>query len=1210
MPLLSRAVIACKSLILLIAIAAATSLTARAQSVITLIGTGSDAGIAFQFVTPVPLTSSSTGLTTVFTFISCTLPAGESCIDVDYSPGSGVIRLRGTITIHTWAFPEYLHNGVFPSTSVPGGETGLLFVSGIDATSGTPQAIALGAAFAFPLEATVTDINFQYQSGASVTFTAPGSGPSAILPGGGVVTTDSSGRARITPTANGVAGAYQINASAFVGGQSVAYSFVAANVNTANASGSCQVTTASDDFSSGSLRNLIATCGRGGTITFASGITPQVSYQDIPLIQDLTIDGGSGGTTIECSATRLFFMTGGTVTLKNLTIDGCSANGGFGGGGAVGGGGGAGMGGAVFQNGGSLIVNNVTFSNDFANGGMGGAGSTTVGLGWGGGGGDASNGGSAIFTSSAGNGGGGGPFGGSGGSGSATTAGASGSGIGAGGGAGKPAGNGGFGGGGGAAGAASTSGNGGFGGGAGGSLGALGAAGTYGGSTTGSSGGGGAGLGGAIYVNAGTLSLTNTTFLFDAAQPGQGGGSGAGDGKAKGGALYISQGATAAYTGAAPTFGGNAAQDAGSGTPCSATTGAGALDTQDVCGILQSANANHFQVTASATATAGAPVSVTVTALNALNQTDAGYAGTIHFTSTDASATLPADYTFVVGDAGVHTFTNGAVLRTAGARTITAKDTVTNSITGTSSNITVSAGAVNSIAVTAPSTAVAGVAFNFTVTLKDIFNNSIASSPDTLHFTSTDTAAALPADQAFSSGTFSAILNTKGAQTITAKDTAVNVSGTSGNLSLTVAATPNSNGSVIPPAINLIDYVAGGGTSILSSAFHVSFSDGKGFTVGGGAPWLNVAVNGNTVNVSVNPAGVTRTFTSSINLTFTFGDGTTQTGQVTLQAIEPAQFVIPTGITSLAFTAPQASGPQSQPITIAAAGFNIPAQAVAATATGGPWLTVTGGGTTPQPFTVTANPMGLTPGTYSGAITITSTAAGTNPLVIPVALIVTSTLATVTINSFVNAASMRTASAAPNEILTVFGTFPNCNSNAQVTVNGSAASVFFSSPAQINFLMPEITTGANAIVQVQCPGGLPSAPQTIQTTGVNPALFTVSQNGTGPADSVNQDNSVNAPVPVGTVVQLYGTGFGSYAPVSPDGLTRLAQPVTASVAGQPAQVLFAGQAPGYTPGLQQIDVLIPANAQPGPGASLSLTIGGVTTQTGVTLNLAAPAAMR
>jgi hypothetical protein len=54
----------------------------------------------------------------------------------------------------------------------------------------------------------------------------------------------------------------------------------------------------------------------------------------------------------------------------------------------------------------------------------------------------------------------------------------------------------------------------------------------------------------------------------------------------------------------------------------------------------------------------------------------------VHFTSTDGSATLPVNYTFTAGDAGVHTFPAGVILRTAGSQVITVTDTVTPTITG------------------------------------------------------------------------------------------------------------------------------------------------------------------------------------------------------------------------------------------------------------------------------------------------------------------------------------------------------------------------------------------------------------------------------------------------------------------------------------------------------------------------------------------------
>ena len=85
--------------------------------------------------------------------------------------------------------------------------------------------------------------------------------------------------------------------------------------------------------------------------------------------------------------------------------------------------------------------------------------------------------------------------------------------------------------------------------------------------------------------------------------------------------------------------------------------------------------------------TAGGAHNVTVTAQDAFGNVATGYTGTVHFTSSDASAVLPANYTFTGGDAGTHVFS--VTLKTAGTQSITATDTVTGTITGTQSGITV-----------------------------------------------------------------------------------------------------------------------------------------------------------------------------------------------------------------------------------------------------------------------------------------------------------------------------------------------------------------------------------------------------------------------------------------------------------------------------------------------------------------------------------------
>ena len=98
--------------------------------------------------------------------------------------------------------------------------------------------------------------------------------------------------------------------------------------------------------------------------------------------------------------------------------------------------------------------------------------------------------------------------------------------------------------------------------------------------------------------------------------------------------------------------------------------------------------ATHLSVTAPGTATLGTAFNMTVTALDATNAVVTSYAGTVHFTSSDTAAVLPANSTLTNG-VGIFSVT----LKTAGSQTITATDTVTGTITGTSGTITVAAAA-------------------------------------------------------------------------------------------------------------------------------------------------------------------------------------------------------------------------------------------------------------------------------------------------------------------------------------------------------------------------------------------------------------------------------------------------------------------------------------------------------------------------------------
>ena len=54
----------------------------------------------------------------------------------------------------------------------------------------------------------------------------------------------------------------------------------------------------------------------------------------------------------------------------------------------------------------------------------------------------------------------------------------------------------------------------------------------------------------------------------------------------------------------------------------------------------------------------------------------------------------------------------------------------------------------------------------------------------------------------------------------------------------------------------------------------------------------------------------------------------------------------------------------------------------------------------------------------------------------------------------------------------------------------------------------------------------------------------------------------------------------------------------------PAQnIVYSGAAPGTVEGLTQIDVVIPATVAPGPTVPIIVTIGGVPSQTGITVSV-------
>jgi uncharacterized protein (TIGR03437 family) len=93
------------------------------------------------------------------------------------------------------------------------------------------------------------------------------------------------------------------------------------------------------------------------------------------------------------------------------------------------------------------------------------------------------------------------------------------------------------------------------------------------------------------------------------------------------------------------------------------------------------------------------------------------------------------------------------------------------------------------------------------------------------------------------------------------------------------------------------------------------------------------------------------------------------------------------------------------------------------------------------------------------------------------------------------------------------------------------------------------------------------------------------------------------------VIVFYATGVGAFSPPGQDGTVVTADslplpvlPVSASVGGQPAQVLNAGGGAGMVEGIIQVNLRIPDSVPTGP-AEMVLRIGDRTSQPGLTVAL-------
>ena len=229
------------------------------------------------------------------------------------------------------------------------------------------------------------------------------------------------------------------------------------------------------------------------------------------------------------------------------------------------------------------------------------------------------------------------------------------------------------------------------------------------------------------------------------------------------------------------------------------------------------------------------------------------------------------------------------------------------------------------------------------------------------------------------------------------------------------------------------------------------------------------------------------------------------------------------------------------------------------------------------------------------------------------------TTPTVTAQGVVHAASNQGGvPIAPGGLITVYGVnladgvgqsnglpLPQQLNGTQVLLGNQPLPILYTSTGQLNVQVP-YTVPVNTQYQLTVQhGNTLSVPQSLVVAQAQPGVFTVNQQGTGQGSIVKSDQVTLAqpgtPAAVGETIVIYCTGLGAVTPAVKEGspaptsppLSTTVNPVTVTIGGKAAQVLFSGLTPGYA-GLYQVNAVVPSGTTSGDAVPVVLSVAGQT----------------
>jgi uncharacterized protein (TIGR03437 family) len=441
-------------------------------------------------------------------------------------------------------------------------------------------------------------------------------------------------------------------------------------------------------------------------------------------------------------------------------------------------------------------------------------------------------------------------------------------------------------------------------------------------------------------------------------------------------------------------------------------------------------------------------------------------------------------------------------------------------------------------------------------------------------------------------------------------------------VTLTVAPAPPVL--AVSPQALAFNYTVGG-TIPAAKSIQVTNSGGGtlNWSATTSASWLSVAsASGtapSTLSVLVSPTGLgAGTYTSSVQISATGVSNSPVSVAVTL-TVAPAPPVLTISPQALAFNYTVGGTiPAAQGISITNTGGGALSWIASASAT---WVGLSpASGTAPATLSVSANPATLAAGSYSATVLVTAAGATGSPASVSVTLVVQSPQPTITgagvsggganiaQNAWIEIYGSDLAPGSVGAGLTwssapsfATGQMPTSLGGVSVTVNGKPAYVYFVSAAQVNVLTPLDSTIGSVAIEVNN-GSATSAAFTANlqaaapgflrfSDGIHIAALHANYTYLGPA-SMSVPGYTFTPAAPGETILLFGDGFGLPVSTLTAGSAVQTGPLPTlpqvTIGGTAADVQWAGL---ISPGLYQINVLVPSNAASGDNQVIATYAG-------------------